>query len=184
MNRIRYILGIVILNGVLWVSCSKENDVEEIPDEAFLTFKTTPEGNSSVLYSKWIPSQFPVSSQNSSEIFDLPLIHNKFFDLEKDVILVYARRNNIFSLPVTLPLDVESYSVELLQGAKGTTTRLRVTALQLAPLQDIFFNPNFDAAFRVVIVPSEKLLPLKSKATTDFQKMTYEAFRTRFGLAE
>jgi len=184
MKRIKYIASIILFSLLLSVSCSKENDPEEVVDGAFLTFKTTTNNNSTILYSKWIPSQFPNSSQNSSEIFDLPLIKNNFFNPEKDLIIVYGKRNNIFPLPVTMPQDAESYSVELLQGINGTTTRLRVTSLLLDPLQDIFFNPNFNATFRVVIVPSEKVLSLKSADRLDFQKMTYEELASYFELLE
>jgi|GEM_PF-4332483 len=184
MKRVKDISIVIFLSLTLFVSCSKENSTEEGFDETFLTFKTSTKGNSTVLYSKWIPSQFPNSSQNSSEIFNLPLIKNGLFNPEQDVIVVYARRNNIFPLPVTMPENAESYSIELLQGVNGTTTRLRVTSLLLDPLQDIFFNPNFNSTFRIVIVPGEKLLPLKSKATAAFQKIPYEALASHFALPE
>ena len=182
MKRIKSISMTIFLGSMLFMACSKENSEEEVVEETFLSFKTTTKGNSAVLYSKWIPSQFPNSSQNNSEFFDLPQIENSLFNPKKDAILVYGRRNNTFLLPTTMPQDAESYVVELITGINGTTTRIRVTSLLLDPLQDIFFNPNFNAAFRVVIVPGEKLLPLNSKKTSTFQNASYETLAKDFGL--
>ncbi|WP_273568794.1 hypothetical protein [Maribacter halichondriae] len=183
MKIIRLISGISIL--ILTLSCSKEEtQPEEIEEGTFLTFETKKKGNSTVLYSKWITSQFPNSSLNSSEIWNLPLIKNSYLDLEKDLILVYGRRNNIFPLPVTMPQDAESYIIEFIPVALGIIPRLRVTSLDLSGLQDIFFRPSAGAEFRVVIVPSEKLLPLKSGKMQDYQKMTYHELADYFNITE
>ena len=184
MKRRNYISGIIILSSILLVSCSTESAAEEVLDGEFLTFKTATKHNSTVLYSKWIASQFPNSSLNSSEFFNLPLIKNSLFNPQKDVIMVYGRRNTIFTLPVTMPQDAESYMVEVVAGVNGTTTRLRVTSLDLSALQDIFFRPSANAEFRVVIIPGEKLLGLKSSVFKNFEKMTYEQFTDHFELTE
>ncbi len=177
----------VLFIASLILGCSKEETpIDQTPQGTFLTFTTVSNGkqNNTVLYSKWIPSQFPNSSQNSSEVFSLPLINSKFLNLEKDVILVYGKRNNIFSLPVTMPQDAESYIVELIKVANGTSTRLRVTSLLLDPLQDIFFRPSANAEFRVVIVPGEKLFGLSSKGPSDLGKMTYREIVEHFSIPQ
>ena len=180
MKSIKVIFAAIFVSTLSLVSCSKESSSEETLEGTFLSFSTNTKGSSTVLYSKWLPSQFPNSSQNSSEFFDLPLIKNSQFDPKKDAILVYGRRNNTFPLPATFPQDAESYTIELLHGINGTAIRLRVTSLLLDPLQDIFFNPGFNATFRVVIVPGEKLLPLNSKTGGKLQKIPYEALAAQF----
>lgn len=186
MKNINGIFAVILLSSLVLVSCSKDNSAEEALEGTFLSFNTNTKGSSSVLYSKWLPSQFPNSSQNSSEFFNLPLIKNSQFDPTRDAILVYGRRNNTFPLPTTLPQDAESYTIELLHGVNGTTVRIRVTSLLLDPLQDIFFNPGFNATFRVVIVPGEKLLPLSlsSKTVGELQNIPYETLASQFSINE
>ncbi len=182
MKRRNYISWIIILSGILLASCSKEGEVEEVLDGEFLAFNTVTKGNGTVLYSKWISSQFPNSSVNSSEFFNLPMIKNGLFNPQKDVIMVYGRRNTIFTLPVTMPQDTESYMIEILAVVNGTTVRLRVTSLDLSALQDIFFRPSANAAFRVVIIPGEKLLGLKANVSKNFEKMSYEDIVEQFDI--
>ncbi len=177
--------------GILWMlllcafSCSKEESsaMDQLEESAFLQFKTEKGNNAEIIYyTDWLKSGFPNSSTAATEIWDLPLIKEGYFNPAKDLIMVYGQRNNIFTLPVTLPQDVESYLVELIPSTNGTLTRLRVTALDLTPLQDIFFRPLAGASFRVVIIPSQKLLDLKSTYSKTFEKMTYDELEAYFGL--
>ncbi|WP_273568777.1 hypothetical protein [Maribacter halichondriae] len=185
LMKISQWLCCVLFVTSLVLSCTKENaTLDGSIQGEFLKFETASEKNNknNVLYSAWLPSQLPNSSQSSSEFFQLPLIQNKFLNLDEDLVMVYGRRNNIFTLPITMPQDAESYMVELLPGVKGTTVRLRVTSLDLGPLQDIFFRPSAKAQFRVVIVPGEKLLSFKSANSPDFEKMTYAEVAHYFNL--
>ena len=184
MKSIKVIFPVILLSTLFLGSCSKDTSAEEALEGTFLSFTANTKGSSPVLYSKWLPSQFPNSSLNSSEFFNLPLIKNNQFDPKQDAILVYGRRNNTFPLPATFPQDAESYTIELLHGVNGTTVRIRVTSLLLDPLQDIFFNPGFNAAFRVVIVPGEKFLPLSTKPGGAFQTIPYETLASQFSIDE
>ena len=180
------------LRGILWMllfitfSCTEEESsaIEELEEASFLQFKTEKGSNAEIIYyTDWIKSGFPNSSPAATEIWDLPLIKEEYFNPSKDLIMVYGQRNNIFTLPVTLPQDVESYLVELIPLNNATLTRLRVSSLDLAPLQDIFFRPLAGSSFRVVIIPSQKLLDLKSTYSNAFEKMTYKELEAYFGLS-
>lgn len=178
-------IAIILTMSIGLFSCSKESaSSEESVQEVYLKFKNISNNKDKVLYSNWLKSQFPTSSLNNTEFFNLPLIQNKFLDLDKDLVLVYGKRNNIFNLPVTIPASLESYAVELISGPMGTTTRLRVSSLDLSPLQDIFFRSTAEAQFRVIIIPGEKLLSLKSETAVNFEKMTYLELSRYFGLPE
>ncbi len=172
---------------ITMLSCSKEEtQIQEELEAEFLQFSISSKvnGNEAVLYSDWIPSGFPNSSSNNSEIWDFPLVENSLFNPDKDLLLVYGKKGNVFTLPVTMPIDDESYIVELLPGKIGTTTRLRATSLSLGPLQDIFFRPSSKARFRIVIVPGEKLLTLKTGVFPEIQKMSYAEVSTRFNIPD
>ncbi len=175
----------ILFIASLMMACSKESDsLEEPLQSTYLKFAKASNNKDKVLYSDWLKSQFPTSSSNNTEFFNLPLIQNKFLDLDKDLMLVYGKRNSIFNLPVTIPASLESYAVELLPGPIGTTTRLRVSSLDLSQLQDIFFRSTAEAQFRVIIIPGEKLLSIKSKSLVNFEKMTYEEIATYFRISE
>lgn len=181
----RFFIVFFAIQFLLLLACSKENITgEEAAQEVYLKFDTNSKSGSTVLYSNWIKSEFPTGSQNNSEFFSLPFIKKKFFDADKDLLFVYGKRNNIFNLPVTIAASLESYSVELMPNPFATTVRLRVSSIDLAPLQNIFFRATAESQFRVIIVPSEKLLGLKSKKTVDFEKMTYKEIAEYFGIPQ
>lgn len=167
-------------------SCSKEEIIaeEEATQEVYLKFNTNGKNESPVLYSDWLKSEFPTSSQNNSEFYNLPTINSTFFDADKDLMFVYGKRNNIFNVPVTIASSLESYSVELLPFPFTTIVRLRVSSIDLAPLQNIFFRATAESQFRIVIVPGEKLLNLSSKGAVDFKKMTYQELIAYFDIPE
>ena len=177
--------------GIWWLllpvvfSCSKEeaSAIDQLEESTFLQFKTEKGKNAeTIYYTDWLKSGFPNSSQAVSETWDLPLIKEEYFDPAKDLIMVYGQRNIIYTLPATLPQDVESYLAELIPLTNGTLTRIRVTSLNLNPLQDIFFRSSAGATFRVVIIPSQKLLDLKSHNSKTFEKMSYNELAAYFGL--
>ena len=143
-------------------SCSKEEpEFANLEDGEYLQFNTVVDKsqNSTVLYSNWVPTGFPETSLSGAEFFDLPLIKKSLFDSEKDLVIVYGKRNSVMPLPLTIPQDSESYMVELAPVEKGTIVRIRVAATNWATeaLQTIFFRPSMNSKFRVVIVPGEKL---------------------------
>lgn len=185
MRKLKCISFVIIL--FFWtVSCSKDEAVEDVEEQAeFLKFKIASKTNGTVLYSNWLKSQFPTSSLNNSEFFSLAHIQKEFFDADKDLMLVYGKRNTIFNLPVTIPASLESYSVELITSIPGVTmVRLRVSSLDLAALQNIFFRATAEAQFRVVIIPGEKLIDLNSKHSADFENMSYQELHDYFELPE
>lgn len=166
-------------------SCTK-SDESQTPyvesKELKFTSATSKNQNSTVLYSDWIASGFPNSSLSGAEFFDIPLIKKEYFDSDKDLLIVYGKRNSVMQLPVTIPTSSESYMVELAPSTNGTIPRLRVTSLHWATeaLQDIFFRPEKKAKFRVVIISGNKLIGLKSSNRPKFQKMTYEEITSYF----
>ncbi|MEX0275870.1 MAG: hypothetical protein AB3N16_15975 [Flavobacteriaceae bacterium] len=187
MKTIKTLGSTIGILALCLLSCSKvdSSEVDLIGEQTYLQFKTANgKSDDTIYYTKWLKSGFPNSSKLASEIWDLPLIKHDYFNPTKDLIMVYGRKGNIFSIPVTLPQDNESYSVELIQGANGTTTRLRVTSLDLTGLQDIFFRPSGGASFRIVIVPSQKLLGLKASGLKNLEKMSHEEIATYFGIRD
>lgn len=190
MKTTKTLRAAIFMIIICLTACTKNEDLEIdfIGESEFLKFNTTTNKNQSgpVLYSEWIPSGFPNSSLSGAEFFDLPLIKKDFYDIDKDIIIFYGKRNSVSQLPVTIPVSSESYMVELFPATNVTIPRIRVTSLHWATeaLQDIFFRPSLKAAFRVVIIPGEKLLSFKSNDSTDFEKMTYEEIAAYFELSK
>ena len=185
------ILGITLLALVLCsTSCSKneESPIEENIDGTYLQFSTSTskDQNDMVLYSNWVKTEFPQSSNFGSVQWHLPYIPNELLNLDQDLVVIFAKRNHLFQLPMTAPTSNEHYTTDFGKYPKGVLSTIRVYAYdwQTEPLNDIFFGANTEAMFRVVIVPGEKMFELSSTNSKTIESFTYEELASRFNIPD
>ena len=185
------ILGSTLLALVFsTTSCTKseESPIEENIDGTYLQFSTTTgnEQNDIVLYSNWVKTEFPKSSNFGSVQWHLPYIPNELLNLDQDLVLIFAKRNHLFQLPMTAPTSNEHYTTDFGKYPKGILASVRVYAYnwQTEPLNDIFFGTNTEAMFRVVIVPGEKMFELSSSNSIAIESFTYEELASRFNIPD
>ncbi len=181
-------LGLIIS---LIISCTKQEDptVIDTADVEFLQFEKSESGSTegTILYSDWVKTEFSNSSIYGSEQWHLPHIPNELLNLEKDLVIIFAKRNHLFQLPMAAPTSNEYYTTDFGQYSKGVLGWIRVYAYdwETQPLNDIFFGVNTDAMFRVMIVPGQKLFDLSSKGTViAFENMSYEEIAIKFNIPD
>ena len=185
------ILGSTLLALVFsTTSCSKSEEilVEESIDGTYLQFSTSKSNdqNDMVLYSNWVKTEFPQSSNFGSLQWHLPYIPNELLNLDQDLVLIFAKRNHLFQLPMTAPTSNEHYTTDFGKYAKGVLASIRVYAFnwQTEPLNDIFLGTNTEAMFRVVIVPGEKMFELSSTDSKTIESFTYDELASRFNIPD
>ncbi|WP_273568775.1 collagen-like triple helix repeat-containing protein [Maribacter halichondriae] len=141
-------------------------------------------GTANVYFSDWIPSEFPASSTESSLQFQFSLTQEARDIIEDGAILVYARRNTVFSIPWTMRNEPtypsQTYAYEVVASA---FLRIWVTALDSDSLSNIFFKSTFQAEFRYVVIANSSGSDSSGKKT-DFTKMTYEEITAHFNIPE
>ena len=140
-------------------------------------------GTANVYFSDWIVSELPESSMLTSTFFSVSLSQEAIDTVEEGVMLVYARRNNVFSIPRTIRIEPttpsQSYGFEIVAS---TILRIWVTALDLNSLPNIFFNSS-EAEFRYVVIANSSVSSSTGKKT-DFTKMSYEEVLESFNIPE
>lgn len=185
------ILGFALLGLVFsTTSCTKSEEIliEENIDGTYLQFSTSTskDQNDVVLYSNWVKTEFPKSSNSGSLQWHLPYIPNELLNLDQDLVVIFAKRNHLFQLPMTAPTSNEHYTTDFGKYPKGVLASIRVYAFnwQTEPLNDIFFGANTEAMFRVVIVPGEKMFELSSNNSITIESFTYEDLASKFNIPD
>ena len=190
MKPISNFLFILGLSISLTISCAKEEEPIVVDPEGaeFLQFKKSESGSTAgtILYSNWVKTEFSNSSLFGSEQWHLPYIPNDLLNLEKDLVIIFAKRNNLFQLPMAAPTSNEYYTTDFGHYYKGILAWIRVYAndWQTQPLNDIFFGANTDAMFRVMIVPGEKHFELGSKGAVGLNEMSYKEIVAMFNIPD
>ncbi|WP_097441946.1 hypothetical protein [Sediminicola luteus] len=180
-----WILGCMML----CLSCSKTEEEAPLEDVSYLQFETKTNTNGTkVLYSEWVDSELPNSSVYGAAFCDLPKVKKSLFDIDRDLVMFFAKRNSIMPLPVSIPVSREHYMVEMAPHLWYNIyiPRIRVTATdwETEPLDDIFFSPNNNTKFRIMIIPGNTPFPSKGTPRPDFTKMDYAEICNYFGIPQ
>ncbi len=145
-----------------------------------------PPGTANVIYSDWIPADFPGGIDFDKSMLLLSSL--TAFDQDTDAILVYGRNPanalffNVYKLPYFNIDNEEFYNIVLGEGAGFES--LRVQARTTDGLLKAF---SFFDDFRYVIIPggvSTNPTSSATKSSKDYSSMSYEEVRALFNIPE
>ncbi|TSE09369.1 MULTISPECIES: collagen-like protein [Aquimarina] len=145
-----------------------------------------PPGTANVIYSDWIPADFPGGIDSDKSMLLLSSL--TAFDKDTDAILVYGRNPanalffNVYELPYFNVDNEEFYGIEMGEGTGFESLRVRGQTTDGLLKAFSFFDD-----FRYVIIPggvSTNPTSSATKSSIDYSSMSYEEVKTLFNIPE
>lgn len=136
-------------------------------------------GTANVIYSDWIPSEFPEEINGTFDQWSLEGTDLTQEDHDSSVILVYARRGQlIHQLPDSFYGSVQEHWNYRLLDANDDLIAIRVTSIDGNNIGQPYLNGDF----RYIIIPGG--IPTSGKSAKDYTKMSYEEICNHFNIPE
>ena len=141
-------------------------------------------GTANVIYSDWIPSDFPETIENIYDQWDMyaPELTRQIH--ETGVVLVFARRG-LFTYPIpnTFFENINEHYKFRLFDVNETLIAIRVSSTTNFDIGEPFLNGDYRYILIPGGIPSEKGPQIGSKVL-DYSKMTYEEIAERFNIPD